>query len=70
MEKESTGGQWRLADGSDVPASFDFEWNGGRRGLPNIYSGAGYDFMSVYCSSGQLFNYSNGNRFNFICQDK
>ena len=66
MEKESTGGQWRLADGSDVPASFDFEWNGGRRGLPN----EGYDFMSVSCPDGHLLNYSNEYRLNFICQDK
>jgi len=68
MEKESTGGQWRLADGRNVPASFEFEWNGGRRGLPSINSGAGFDFMSVYCGSGQLYNYSNRPR-NFICQD-
>ena len=65
MEKESTGGQWRLADGSDVPASFDFEWS--QREIPN----EGYDFMSVSCPEGHLLNYSNnGYNLNFICQDK
>ena len=72
MEKESTGGQWRLADGSDVPASFEYEWRAGRRGLPNIHSSATYDFMLVYCGSGsddfgRLINYPNNNN-NFICQ--
>jgi len=75
MEKESTGGQWRLADGSDVPASFEYEWSGGRRGLPNINSGATHDFMLVYCGSGiddfgRLINYRNNNNRNFICQDQ
>jgi len=72
MEKESSGG-WRLADGSDVPASFDYEWLGGRRGLPNG-SRAGFDYMSVYCGSGsdfgRLSNYSNNYNFNFICQNQ
>ena len=67
MEKETTGGQWRFADGRNVPASFDFEWSGGRRGLPN----EGFDFMSVSCVSGYLLSYSNnGYNLNFICQDK
>ena len=75
MEKETTGGQWRLADGSDVPASFNWEWLGGRRGLPSIDSTAGWDFMSVYCGDnslnfGQLQNYHIGFHFNFICQSK
>jgi len=74
MEKESTGGQWRFADGSDVPVSFEYEWGGGRRGLPSYNLHAGYDFMCVYCRSGsnfgRLYNDPNHYSFNFICQDQ
>ena len=63
MEKESTGGQWRLADGSDVPASFDFEWN------QRETSNEGWDFMSVSCGSGWLVNHKNELKHKFICQD-
>ena len=73
LEKESSGGQkWRLTDGSDVPASFDYEWLYGRKGA---LSNAGYDFMRVWCRNDSLFgqlenvphNYSN---YDFFCQDQ
>ena len=70
MVKESAGGRWRFTDGSDVPASFDYEWTTGYDS--NYYDS--YRFMLVYCRSssnnfGRLRNSYNNNNNNFICQD-
>ena len=73
MEKETTGGQWRFADGSDVPTNFEYHWEGGKRGLPSDNSRAGYDFMLVCCGgyfSGTLANYIDNSDRYFICQEQ
>ena len=74
MEKESTG-EWKFVDGSDVPASFEYECLYGHRGIPSCISNAEYNFMSVYCSGGrshlgELSNFPKYSKRFFICQDQ
>jgi len=68
MEKETTGGQWRFADGSNVPGSFQYEWQW-------YNEDEGHDFMRLWCfrtSShfGELYNLPNTRKLDFICQHR
>ena len=52
-------GEWRMADGSDVPASFNYNWYG------LVDTG---DFMASNCIDGRLFKFGDLDTLKFICQ--
>ena len=67
MQRDSERGRWRFVDGSDVPASFEYEWKAGGQGFMED------KFMIVACDRGsryfgQIRSFSNNSWFNFICQ--
>ena len=74
MEKESTG-EWRFGNGSDVPASFSYDWF--ESGLSDQvfpqFSRKGRNFMALWCErgvEGPLWNFYKTEELPFICQDQ